>query len=180
MVLFWTSLQLLPSIWLTYWLLLSSPRLLLFKIPLYSVEFNHYRIRNKIFFFNYFFFPAVFTTSGQMKGQHHLPLKTCQLALDFHRYHKHRASHRIHLWLPIYHSVFPVTVHHDPYGGEVTERARGCYITDQQEKEKQQCSCFCRKYRTAFFYVEQHRRHFSMYYIFCFCRNFCFCRKYST
>lgn len=58
MVLFWTSLQLLPSIWLTYWLLLSSPRLLLFKIPLYSVEFNHYRIRNK--FFLLFFFSCSF------------------------------------------------------------------------------------------------------------------------
>lgn len=102
------------------------------------MEFNHYRIRNKIFLY-IFFFPAVFTTSGQMKGQHHLPLKTCQLPLDFHRYHKHRASHRIHLWLPIYHSVFPATVHHNPYGGEVTERARGCHITDQQGKEKQQC-----------------------------------------
>lgn len=47
MVLFWLwswiYLKLLPSTLLMYWLLLSSPLLLVVKIPLHSVEFNHCR-----------------------------------------------------------------------------------------------------------------------------------------
>lgn len=66
----WNYLKLLPSTLLIHWLLLSSPLLLVVKIPLHSVEFNHSRsCRGKKKKEDIFSDAA----GRQREGQHYLP-----------------------------------------------------------------------------------------------------------
>lgn len=91
----WIYLKLLPSTLLMYQLLLFSPLLLVAKIPLHSVEFNHCRSwrgerkKTSILF--------LMPQEGRERPRVTSPPKTCGLALYFHGYNEHSASHGIHL-----------------------------------------------------------------------------------